>query len=60
MLLNLDNEAANDFVNKSVEDITEDIQGIERPQRSKRFNDMMEVAKRYYALLNNAAEGAGR
>ena len=45
MLLNLDNEAANDFVNKSVEDITEDIQGIERPQRSKRFNDMMEVAK---------------
>ena len=54
MLLNLDNEAANDFVNKSVEDITEDIQGIERPQRSKRFNDMMEVAKRYYALLNNA------
>ena len=34
MLLNLDNETANDFVDKSVEDITEDIQGIERPQRS--------------------------
>ena len=51
--LNLDNESANDFTNKSVEDIKE-VQGVELPQRSKRFNDMMAVAKRYYAMLNNA------
>lgn len=53
-LLNLDDEAANDFIDKSVEDITEEVQKVEVPQRSKRFNDMMEVAGRYYALLNDA------
>ena len=56
--LNLDNESANDFTNKSVEDITEEVQGVELPQRSKRFNDMMAVAKRYYAMLNDAAKRA--
>jgi predicted ATP-binding protein involved in virulence len=55
-LLNLDNEAANDFVNKSVEDISEEVQGVELPQRSKRFIEMMDVAKRYYALLNDAQQ----
>jgi predicted ATP-binding protein involved in virulence len=34
-LLNLDNEHAEEFANKSVEDISEEIQGVELPQRSK-------------------------
>jgi predicted ATP-binding protein involved in virulence len=53
-LLNLDNEQADDFSNKSVEDISEEIQGVELPQRSKRFKDMMEAAERYFAILENA------
>jgi hypothetical protein len=50
----LDNEQADDFSNKSVEDISEEIQGVELPQRSKRFKDMMEAAERYFAILENA------
>ena len=51
-LLNLDDEHAEEFANKSVEDISEEIQGVELPQRSKRFKDMMEAAERYFAILN--------
>ena len=42
-LLNLDNAHAEDFANKSVEDKSEEIQGVELPQRSKRFEDMMKA-----------------
>ena len=44
-LLNLDDEQAEEFANKSVEDISEEIQGVELPQRSKRFKDMMKAAE---------------
>lgn len=53
-LINLDNPTAEAFVNKSVEDITEEVQGIELPQRSQRFRDMMCAAERYYAKLREA------
>ena len=53
-LINLDNPTAEAFVNKSVEDITEEVQGIELPQRSQRFRDMMRTAERYYAKLREA------
>ena len=53
-LINLDNPDANEFVNKSVEDITEGVQGVDIPQRSKRWMDMMEAAKRYFALLQQS------
>jgi predicted ATP-binding protein involved in virulence len=33
LLLNLDNPQAGDFTNKSVEDITEEVQGVELPVR---------------------------
>jgi hypothetical protein len=36
---------------KSIEDIAEDKQGVEIPQQSRRFLDMMRVAEEYYALL---------
>jgi predicted ATP-binding protein involved in virulence len=55
-LLNLDDEHAEEFANKSVEDISEEIQGIELPQRSKRFQDMMRAAEEYYAILGKAEE----
>ena len=50
-LLNLDDPNAEDFRNKSVEDITEEVQGVELPQRSQRWMDMMKAAEEYYALL---------
>jgi len=53
-LINLDNPDADDFINKSVEDITEEVQGVELPQRSQRWKDMMEAAEEYYAVLRNA------
>jgi predicted ATP-binding protein involved in virulence len=55
-LLNLDNPQAENFVNKSVEDIAEDVQGVELPQRSKRFRDMMRAAEEYFAILKRASD----
>jgi len=55
-LLNLDNPQAEDFTNKSVEDITEEVQGVQLPQRSKRFKDMMQAAEEYFAILGKAAD----
>jgi len=48
------NAHAEDFTNKSVEDISEEIQGVELPQRSKRFKDMMKAAEQYFAILEKA------
>lgn len=53
-LINLDNPDAEDFANKSVEDIAEDLQGVDKTQRSKRWHDMMEAAEEYYAVLRDA------
>ena len=39
--------------NLSVEDVAEDIMGVEQPQRSKRFYDMLRVAEQYYAALED-------
>lgn len=52
-LLRLDDEKieATDYYNQSVEDITENIQGVELPQKSKRYLDMMTAAEAYYTLL---------
>jgi len=57
-LLNLDEPKANEYLNKSVEDISEQIQGVNLPQHSKRFLDMMKAAEEYYAVLNQA-QGVG-
>jgi predicted ATP-binding protein involved in virulence len=57
-LLNLDNPRAEDFTNKSVEDIAEEVQGVELPQRSKRFRDMMGAAEAYFAILRTAPGAA--
>lgn len=53
-LINLDKPEANDFADKSVEDISEDVQGVEVPQRSRRYLEMMEAARQYYSLLRRA------
>jgi len=45
-----------EFSNKTIEDITEDVMGVEVPQRSKRYQDMDRVAREYYKILQ-CAEG---
>lgn len=58
-LIRLDNvgdeeRPAEAFHQKSIEDIAEEVQGIEIPQRSQRYLDMMAVAEEYYSLLRNS------
>lgn len=55
-LIRLDNvgdeeRPAESFHQKSIEDIAEEVQGVEMPQKSQRYLDMMAVAEQYYCLL---------
>jgi predicted ATP-binding protein involved in virulence len=43
-----------EYHDQSIEDIVENIQGIELPQKSQRYQDMMLVAEKYYTLLRQA------
>jgi predicted ATP-binding protein involved in virulence len=53
-LVNLDPDARDDvpYADRSPEDITEQIMGVELPQRSERRQREAKVAKRYYELLD--------
>lgn len=54
-LINLDNPLeAEEYENKSIEDITEYVMGVEEPQRSDRYQKMMEAAEEYYRVLQDA------
>lgn len=43
----------NEFSNRSIEDIVECVMGVSVPQRGERYQAMYEVAKQYYAVLQN-------
>ncbi len=47
-------EPAEQYHHKSIEDIAEEVQGVEIPQRSQRYLDMMAVAEEYYTLLRSS------
>jgi predicted ATP-binding protein involved in virulence len=51
-LIQLGHYSESQFVDASIEDIVEDIQGVPLPQKSKRFKDMMDAAEKYYKELN--------
>lgn len=51
-LIMLDGRDEPDFANKSIEDIAEEIQGVEMPQRSQHYLAMMQAAEAYFALLH--------
>jgi len=54
-----DEEVASDyFINKSIEDITEQAMGVEGVQRSEKLNEMYSVAKEYYLLLKKGQEAS--
>ena len=55
-LINLDPEEFDGYAGKSIEDIAENVMGVEVPQKSKRYRDMMDAAAEYFRLLQDARE----
>lgn len=63
-LIRLDKEGdeeigAEQFHQQSIEDIVEGVQGIELPQKSQRYMDMMDAAEQYYTLLRKSVPEVG-
>ncbi|NCC97112.1 MAG: AAA family ATPase [Synergistales bacterium] len=46
--------APDPYVGRSIEDIVEDLMGIDLPQRSERYQAMYDAAKKYYEMLRQA------
>lgn len=47
---------ADQYSNRSIEDIVEDVMGVTVPSRSERYQEMYQAAKEYYQLLHNAKD----
>lgn len=47
---------ADEYSNRSIEDIVEDVMGVEVPSRSERYQAMYQAAKDYYQLLQQARD----
>jgi predicted ATP-binding protein involved in virulence len=50
-LINLDPEELGEYADKSIEDIAENVMGVEVPQKSERYQQMMKAAEEYFRLL---------
>lgn len=50
-LINLDPEEFGEYADKSIEDIAENVMGVELPQKSERYLAMMSAAEEYFRLL---------
>lgn len=50
-LINLDPEEFAEYSDKSIEDIAENVMGVDVPQKSERFLEMMAAAEDYFQLL---------
>ena len=50
-LITLDPEEFGEYANRSVEDIAEHVMGVEVPQKSERYLEMIKAAEEYYRLL---------
>lgn len=57
-LINLDPEEFSEYTNKSIEDIAENVMGVELPQKSERYREMMNAAETYFRLLRSTGENA--
>jgi predicted ATP-binding protein involved in virulence len=55
-VINLNDYNIGEYYDKSVEDILEWVMGVDNPQRSQRYKDMVKAAKEYYQVLENAKE----
>lgn len=56
--ITLDPEEFGEYANRSVEDIAEHVMGVEVPQKSERYLEMMKTAEEYYRLLRDAPDKA--
>lgn len=50
-LINLDPDEFGEYADKSIEDIAENVMGVEVPQKSERYLQMMSAAEAYFRLL---------
>lgn len=50
-LINLDPDEFAEYSDKSIEDISENVMGVELPQKSQRYQEMMKAAEEYFILL---------
>ncbi len=50
-LINLDPEEFREYADKSIEDIAENVMGVELPQKSERYRQLMDTAEEYFRLL---------
>lgn len=50
-LITLDPDEFGEYADKSIEDIAEDVMGVDVPQKSKRYLEMMKGAEEYFRLL---------
>ena len=55
-LIYLDTAVLSEYADRSIEDIAENVMGVDLPQKSQRFVQMMEAAEKYYRLLDQAGE----
>lgn len=55
-LISLDDEIQAEYSDQSIEDISEEVMGIELPQKSERYINMLEAAEEYFTLLRSTAE----
>jgi len=58
-LINLDPEEFGEYADKSIEDIAENVMGVELPQKSDRYRQMMAAAEAYFRLLREPQPAAG-
>ena len=54
-LINLDPEELGEYADKSIEDIAENVMGVELPQKSERYLKMMDAAEKYFRLLRDSS-----
>jgi predicted ATP-binding protein involved in virulence len=57
-LINLDPEEFGEYADKSIEDIAENVMGVELPQKSERYLQMKDAAEQYFRLLREPQAAA--
>ena len=54
-LINLDPDEFAEYADRSIEDISENVMGVELPQKSERYRQMMGAAEEYFRLVRTPA-----
>ena len=57
-LINLGSQPPEEYHDKSIEDIAENVMGVELPQKSERYLEMMKAAEEYYRVLQEAKDAS--